>query len=337
MLQAVLTARRLSKSGAPLSECEDATFPSPEQSGPVSVGKGGVSVAVADGATTYSYSQEWAQIVCQAQAAELLSCADDLLARLPGWQQTWQDAIQDRVANLPWFAAAKVEQGAFSTLLRLTLQPEGTWRALAIGDSCLVQCRNGKLVQREGPYPVFFPLQTSEAFAARPYLLPTRKELLPRIAEYVRETAGTWRPGDEFLLMTDALAAWFIGEFEQGRSPQGTLRTFVEVDAVKDQVQEAEVQVAHVEADVSMAVETPSEQTAPEFFPSLLANLYPKQAKCEGTAEPLSPDITMTAATVPDLDATFSAWAEQSKLAGVLKDDDVSFVHIRLTLEDGLA
>ncbi|GGR53177.1 hypothetical protein GCM10008959_13330 [Deinococcus seoulensis] len=310
---AFLTARRVPKTGAPLSECEDATSPTPERSGPVLLPPQGLAVAVADGATTYSYSQEWANILCTEQEKRPLADVDDLMARLPSWQTAWQAAIQDRINDLPWFAAAKVEQGAFSTFLQLTLHPDGTWQALAIGDSCLVQCRKGKLVWRNGDYAFSFPLQTSEAFSARPYLLPTRPDMNSRVREYFRETQGKWQAGDEFLLMTDALAAWFVRETEQGRTPQETLRTFTDQSPQIHEDQD----VSHVERhDYSIDDLRPL---------SLYLSRYSRIE--EGNKSIHRSDGIIGH---PSLDEAFGHWVEESKTVRGLKDDDVSFVHVSL-------
>lgn len=310
---AFLTARRVPKTGAPLSECEDATSPTPERSGPVPLPLQGLAVAVADGATTYSYSQEWASIICTEQEKQPLADVDDLMARLPSWQTAWQAAIQDRVNDLPWFAAAKVEQGAFSTFLQLTVHPDGTWQAIAIGDSCLVQCRRGKLFRRDGAYPYFFPLQNSEAFSARPYLLPTRPDMNSRVREHFRETRGTWQTGDEFLLMTDALAAWFIQETEQGRLPQETLRTFTD-------------QYPRTYEDHGVYSVEGHDCSKSDLRPlSLYLSRYSQTEEGGESIHRLDAIIGHSS-----LDEAFGHWAEESKIVRGLKDDDVSFVHVSL-------
>ncbi|AIZ45136.1 hypothetical protein QR90_08520 [Deinococcus radiopugnans] len=276
-------------------------------------------MAVADGATTYSYSQEWANIICTEQARQPLTDANDLMTRLPDWQAAWQQEVQERVAEMSWFAAAKAEQGAFSTFLQLALLPDGTWRALAIGDSCLVQFRKGKPVHRDGEYP-FFPLHTSESFAEKPYLLPTRMDLNPRVTEHIRETHGKWRPGDEFLLMTDALAAWFIQEFEQQRFAQDQLRAFY---------------TSAAEADAQPSAETPaSQQEVTVLDPRLILDTYLSRYRpiSPSGASALTGVDLLTPAPI-DLDATFQNWVEETKMSGLLKDDDVSFVHVALKEE----
>ncbi|PJI55678.1 hypothetical protein CTI14_02750 [Methylobacterium radiotolerans] len=343
MYRVVVTARRLPKSGSPLSECEDATCPSPAESGEGILPGEGISVAVADGATTYSYSKEWAEIICREQAALPMADATDLLARLPGWQSTWAESIEERVANLSWFAAAKVDQGAFSTFLQLSLRPEGmqggSWTALAVGDSCLVQCRNGKLVKRGDGSFVCFPLNSPEAFAARPFLLPTRRELIPRIAEHVCQTDGTWRPGDEFLLMTDALAAWFYSEVENGRNPMNILRIFLgRADSVTSEA---------IIVDDKEMMDSPVEPPTSGFLQNLLREKGYRRA--HGAVRSAAAVLSTTTSSTADcpkhdvqlseheiLDGVFQTWAENMKAAGALKDDDVSFVHVLVVTAEGI-
>ena len=78
------------------------------------------------------------------------------------------------------------------------------WRAVALGDSCLVQRRGGEVLNA-------FPLSSHDEFNSTPPLVPSsggqREAALARLVE--RE--GRAEPGDTFLLMTDALSAWYFG------------------------------------------------------------------------------------------------------------------------------
>jgi hypothetical protein len=87
-----------------------------------------------------------------------------------------------------------------------------SWRAVALGDSCLVHRRGGEVLDA-------FPLDSHESFTSTPWLVPS--------SESVRETAlarlvgreGGAEPGDTFLLMTDALSAWYF-ETSARRDPR---------------------------------------------------------------------------------------------------------------------
>lgn len=365
MYLAVLTSRRIPKSDAPLEECEDATSPAAEHCGEVTLGTGDLSVAVADGATTYSYSKEWAEIICRQQEQRPMRDVADLLERLPAWQAEWQQAIEPRLNDLPWFAAAKAEQGAFSTLLQVALRVEpgenreGTWNALALGDSCLVQLRNNKPLLRGEPNPLPFPLNDSKAFLERPFLLPTRPELIPRIKDHVLEIQGAWKSGDEFLLMTDALAAWFIGALEVGESPMEHLRPFLNpAGEIVENAPPQEVVVVEDEAQENVMVidsqlQIPKKQTgAIEMFKALFSShrkdhpvaqavihkSVPRIEEDEGAvieviAEELHEEENIEISPTLTSNERFALWVESQKSLGALKDDDISFVHVRLRLK----
>ena len=157
--------------------------------------------AVADGATESAFAGAWARQLVRGIVDEGVGDADAFTARLPGWQAAWAEAVGSRSAELPWYAAAKAEEGAFATLLGLTLHADASWHALAVGDGCLFHLRQGEPVGR--PWPV----DTAEAFGNHPALVPSRPG---RPVPPVETRRGTWRRGDVFLLATDALAAWLI-------------------------------------------------------------------------------------------------------------------------------
>jgi hypothetical protein len=167
--------------------------------------------AIADGASEASFAADWARLLAEGfVAAEGQPWHDlDWLAPL---RQRWAAAVDGR--SMPWYAETKREQGAFATLLGLALRPPagdkpGTWHALAVGDSCLFHTRGGRLLAA-------FPLENSTAFGSRPPLLGSRPGGPEPQSEQAR---GRYRPGDRFLLMTDALAQWFLAQDEQGARP----------------------------------------------------------------------------------------------------------------------
>jgi len=121
---------------------------------------------------------------------------------------------------LPWYAEEKREQGAYATLLGVTFRKDkgkaspragGTWRAVSVGDSCLFRIRDGKLARS-------FPLACSSDFGNQPALLGSRGRPSDT-PQSIRRARGRWRPGDRFLLMTDALAEWTLRRNEQEQRP----------------------------------------------------------------------------------------------------------------------
>ena len=84
----------------------------------------------------------------------------------------------------------------------LSLHPPGTWDALAVGDSCLFQERPSQFLA--------FPLAEPEHFLERPFLVPSLIEQDPHLRRHVRQERGVSLPGDCFLLMSDAIACWYL-------------------------------------------------------------------------------------------------------------------------------
>jgi hypothetical protein len=128
-------------------------------------------------------------------------------------QLAWAGANQPKATA--WYAEEKARDGAFSSLLGLIID-RGRWRALAIGDSCLFLVRSGK-VERA------FPLVRAAEFSNRPVLLSSVARANQRVWDEVRVDEGELQGKDQLLLMTDALAQWFLVEAEMGRRPWAAL------------------------------------------------------------------------------------------------------------------
>ncbi len=181
------------KRGHAPSEYEDAYAVSATEAFPV-------HAAVADGATESAFARHWAAVLTERMVAQGISRAPAFRTALPAWQDRWQRAVAEQASRRSWYAAAKAEQGAFAAVLGLTLAPEGTWRALSVGDCALFHVRRGAL-------RAAWPTADPEAFTQHPALVPSRgAHALPEPIE----TQGRWKPGDAFLLATDALAAWLL-------------------------------------------------------------------------------------------------------------------------------
>jgi hypothetical protein len=71
-----------------------------------------------------------------------------------------------------------------------------------------------------------FPMPHSRDFSNQPHLLGSRGPPVDHQRDQHREGHGIWFPGDHFLLMTDALAQWFLSEHEAGRRPWHSLSRF---------------------------------------------------------------------------------------------------------------
>lgn len=179
--------------------------------------------AVADGATESSFSGLWAQLLVDSNSRAPLSAAN-VRRRVEVLGERWLDQVTTK--PLPWYAERKVQQGAFSTFLGLSLENHaseassgGVWTAFAIGDSCLFQVRDSELV-------ACFPVEHADQFGYHPLLLSSIPQRNNVVWERLNELERTerWLPGDTFFLMTDALAQWFLGKAEQAEQPWLTLK-----------------------------------------------------------------------------------------------------------------
>jgi hypothetical protein len=192
----------LEKDGHDVSEYEDAFAAAPDAG----------RFAVADGASESSYAGEWARLLVEAFVADPV--------RRDGWadwlapvREAWLKTIGQ--GELTWYAAQKREDGAYATFVGLEIdsafrETGFPWRAAAVGDACLFQIRGDALL-------LSFPVEHSNEFGTRPELVNSAPK--GRIPSQDHFLAGRARPGDSFVLATDALANWFLAEVESGGRP----------------------------------------------------------------------------------------------------------------------
>jgi hypothetical protein len=165
--------------------------------------------AVADGASECAFASLWARLLTEGFVAA------ERLPHFPAWldepRRRWSAEVMG--LDLPWYAEMKREQGAFATLLGLEVRPPsgespGTWRAEAVGDSCLFRVRKDDAL-------LAFPVEKASDFGNQPRLIGSRggPDLPPKCV------SGALLPWDRLFLMTDALAQWFLRAHEQGRRP----------------------------------------------------------------------------------------------------------------------
>src|SRR5207253_1077987 len=85
-----------------------------------------------------------------------------------------------------------------------------------------------------------FPVAQSTKFTNHPALLGSRNHLPSSPQTKRRRKRGEWKPGDVLLLMTDALAQWFLAQVEGGHRPWGALlrRDTVELTAFLDELRD---------------------------------------------------------------------------------------------------
>lgn len=221
----------VSKLGNSAEEYEDAVSSSSE----------GRRFAIADGATQTSFADRWSQIL----SLEFIMNppADEPPPyRWVNWLQPLQEAWSAGIPwdSLPWFATEKARAGACTTLLALEFSSVPStkrvakqtmwqrmiresppaamnWRAEAVGDSCLFHVRHDQLLRS-------FPIDRPAEFTHSPVLITTNPDQNKMVFKRMKTLNGDCEPGDLFLLMTDALAKWFLERHVAGEKPWQLLR-----------------------------------------------------------------------------------------------------------------
>jgi hypothetical protein len=254
--------------------------------------------AVADGASDSSYAGQWARMLVRAyvegrlfphQRREPFSDALELLGR------HWGDVAPSPEA---WYAAQKRRAGAFATLAAISVRDDGRWRAMAIGDACIFQTRGGRLLHS-------FPMVEAAEFNSRPRLLATAR---PR--EWRRAVrSGEWRPGDIFILGTDAISHWILGHVSarartnggaKGVGPRAVAPPIAELlDSVRSPAafarwvqRERETRALHNDDTTLLVIDTTD--TSPELIP---ASASPIRARSSGRATEVTRPTRSTGAS----------------------------------------
>jgi hypothetical protein len=187
--------------------------------------------AVADGASESSFAAAWAKLLVDGFVREPAPQPGQWADWLPPLQERWTVSLNGAV--LPWYAEAKVEQGAYATFLGVVLEGSGwrgrsRWSAIAVGDTCFFQVRGGKLHRS-------FPMTRSKEFGNQPWLIGSRT---PPGALLERKPFQTWRGrckrGDRLWLTTDALAQWLLVQHEAGKKNWKTVERVLSEQATPD-------------------------------------------------------------------------------------------------------
>jgi Protein phosphatase 2C len=200
------------KRGNSEDECDDAVWPERLSRFQDTCAR----FAVADGATESLFARRWAKILVQ-EVGESRMLLSDLSAEIGRLRRDWREWIAD--VKLAWYAEEKARQGTYSALVGLTLWDSGSgvesdrlWQMAALGDSCCFHVRGDEIRVR-------FPLETSDGFDNRPFLLGSMAGDEQALSDNIARRHGSWMEGDVFYLMTDALACWFLRETEAGNKP----------------------------------------------------------------------------------------------------------------------
>ena len=212
-MKLVWKAFSLCKQGNCEDENEDAVYPQLVNGSSLVADQ--FSCAMADGATTSSFSKLWATLLVK-ESSLSHNLSIDFNQTINAARASWKAALPDE--ELPWPTAIKVRQGAFATLMwfhiwhkngtfpTAALSAEHGWTAHAVGDTCLFQVVKGKFVST-------FPFTHARDFSNSPELISTN---MAYTRSRVGALSGKWQRGDHFLIATDALSEWIIRNLESG-------------------------------------------------------------------------------------------------------------------------
>ncbi|MGW8847724.1 hypothetical protein ACWGNE_08075 [Streptomyces xiamenensis] len=220
----------VAKDGSSASECEDAVHIRPETIPDESVANP-LCVAVSDGASESLLAGRWSRLLVE-HAAEVgalhpetfgdaRTFSDELVRRaVAPWADQIAEYSERRAAAgrpVQWYERPGLDKGAFATLAAVRLAPSSgapawEWQAVALGDSCLFHVGGDTL-------RTSFPLTSSAGFGLNPQLLGSRNNDVELIADRLSYAHGLLPHGEQLLLATDALAAWFLRGCEEESQP----------------------------------------------------------------------------------------------------------------------
>ena len=134
--------------------------------------------------------------------------------------------------------------------LELDLEVESlSWKAIALGDACLLHCRRGTLLKS-------LPLSHSESFYSAPLLVASDASLHDSSMQSVVIDSGSCECGDMLLLMSDAAASWYLQRLENGdvgaenllRTTQGQeLKRFFDDERLAGRIKNDDLAIVQIE------------------------------------------------------------------------------------------
>ena len=167
--------------------------------------------AVTDGATEAFHAQQWARNLAEHWVRnEATLTVEDFRAWVANEGRELHDSWSG--LTLSWYSEEKARTGSFAAFVGVELDLKSntpSWKAIALGDACLLHCRGGVLLKS-------FPLSRSESFKSSPILVASKAALHESTMSSAVVDSGTCEDGDVLLLASDAAAAWSLQSFENG-------------------------------------------------------------------------------------------------------------------------
>ena len=225
------------KRGSAPEEFEDASWVGPDGLSNGEIDSDRLRIVVADGASESLLAGRWARRLASTfgTGKSLTRAKSSFIATYNTAVDAWALEMAEYVAEreergspIQWFEEPGLAKGAHSTVVVIEIRDEKqgappNWRAAAIGDSCVFQVRDEKLVAS-------FPMQDEDAFSYSPPLLSSHGGENDIIKRHVCFAAGDWDHEDSFYIVTDALAEWFLRTAHNGGQPWEPLRDMNTVD-----------------------------------------------------------------------------------------------------------
>jgi hypothetical protein len=182
------------------SECEDA----------IAFDTNTARFAVTDGATEAFHARQWATNLAEHWVHNESTLT---LEEFRKWVADEGRELHDSWSGLTlsWYSEEKARAGSFAAFVGVELDLKTdtpSWKAIALGDTCLLHCRGGVLLKS-------LPLSRSESFNSAPVLVASNSKLHDSTMQSVVIDSGSCENGDVLLLMSDAAAAWCLQRFEQ--------------------------------------------------------------------------------------------------------------------------
>ncbi len=237
----------LPKSGHQLSECEDA----------IGINPATRRFAVADGATEAFDSQTWARLLAHDWVK--LEPTEQTREEFRAWVAKQGQSLHDLWdgLRLSWYAEEKARTGSFATFVGVQLElgePSPNWKAIALGDSCLLHCRNEAILEA-------LPVSHPESFNATPLLVPSQLTMQDGALEKLVVASGALSDGDVLLLLSDAVAAWYLMLVEKDDEERSSfdrllktgqadeLQQLLEKDRLNGRLKDDDVAVIRIEVE----------------------------------------------------------------------------------------
>jgi hypothetical protein len=192
-------------------DCQDACCKNPERG----------RYAIADGVTRSFFPDEWAKLLVEhfcndgSESNSRLFETKDWQAWVTAIQPKWLAKVQARVKDRTGLVHAHLHNSlaarepAASTFVGVEIDTnrdgEALWRAILMGDSCLLTCREGRMTS--------LPIEHSNGFNHHPAHFASYPDAGRRYEPTFQD--GKVAAGDVMILATDALAKWFIGQYER--------------------------------------------------------------------------------------------------------------------------